>query len=183
MCACGPCFADAGGAHTRYYPTVCIIAASVIVAKFEKNRALQFPCCFRHDNDLGGSINDLTHHVVLSQRRISEYRVKGRDDGHFQARQEVEDITAGFPAENSILMLNGYNVEITAIQKCRTADIIIDQFFANLKPHRRWIILRATRVRHRSHASFQIRQRHRNGPMEITGKGSDSTQTWEDNCR
>ena len=52
-----------------------------------------------------------SHHVALGRRRLGEHGVKGRDDRHFEPRQQLDDIAAGLAAENSVLVLKGNDVE------------------------------------------------------------------------
>jgi hypothetical protein len=74
-------------------------------------------------------------------------------------------------------VLKGDNVETCIVQKLGTLSIFVDHFFANLKAYRRRIIIATTGVRHGKDAGFHIRARHRDRPMKIMGKGSDSATT------
>src|SRR5260370_9157319 len=103
--------------------------------------------------------------------------MKRRDNGHLETRQEINDIAAGLPAENSVFVLKGDNVETCIVQKVGTLSIFVDHLFANLKAYRRRIIIATTGVRHGDDAGFQFRPRHRDRPMQIMAKGSASATT------
>jgi hypothetical protein len=103
--------------------------------------------------------------------------MKRRDNGHIETRQEINDVTAGLPTENSVFVLKGDDVETCIVQNVGTLSIFVDHLFANLKAHRRGIVIATTGVRHGDDTGFQIRARHRDRPMKIMGKGSDSTMT------
>src|SRR5258708_26616334 len=55
--------------------------------------------------------------------------------------------------------------------------MFVARLFPNLKAYRRRIIIATTGVRHGDDTGFQIRARHRDRPMKILGKGSDSATT------
>ena len=61
--------------------------------------------CFRHDDDFCRNVYDPTHHVVLDGCRLGEHRMQCRDNRHFEARQEFDDVATGLTAENSIFVL------------------------------------------------------------------------------
>src|SRR5712691_6424182 len=134
----------------------------------------EFAAFFCHDNDLGRSIDDPTHHVALGGRRVGKYRVKCRDNRHFEARQELDDIAAGLPAKNSVFMLKGNNVEACIVQELGRVNIIADFFVVNLKAHSRRIVIGATEICHCDDAGLKVRTSCRARQMKIMGKGSDS---------
>ena len=53
------------------------------------------------------------------ERRIGEHRMKCRDDGHFEARYEIDDIAAGLATKNSVFVLKRDNVETRNCSKVR----------------------------------------------------------------
>ena len=138
------------------------------------NGTEEFLAFFRHDDDFRRNIDDPTHHVALGGLRFGEYRVKCRDNRHFEARQELDDIAAGLPTKNSIFVLKGNNVEAGIVQELGRLNIIADFFVVNLKAHSRRIVIGATGVRHCDDAGLKIRPSCRDRQMKIMGKGSDS---------
>ena len=95
---------------------------SILRARHVMNGTKEFAAFFRHDDDLRRSIDDPTHHVALDGRRLGEHRVKCRDDRHFEARQELDDIAAGLAAENSVFVLKGDNVEVAHCSEIRPPE-------------------------------------------------------------
>ena len=53
------------------------------------NGTEEFAAFFRHDDELGRSIDDPAHHVALDGRRLREHGVKRGHDRHFEARQRA----------------------------------------------------------------------------------------------
>ena len=119
-------------------------------------------------------IDDLAHHVALGRRRLGQDRMKRRDDRHFQARQELDDIPAGLPAEDSILVLQANDVKALVVQKLGGLNVFADDVVVDLQAHRRRIVVAAARVRHGDDAGFQLRAIERNRPMKIMGEGRDA---------
>jgi hypothetical protein len=100
--------------------------------------------------------------------------MKCRDNGHFEARQEIGDIPAGRTAENSVFVLKADDVETCLVQKFGTPSIFVAYLFSNLIAYCRGIVIGATGVRHGDDAGFQLRSGYRDRSMKIMGKGSDS---------
>ena len=80
-------------------------------------------------------IDDLAHHVALGRRRLGQHRVKCRDDRHFEARQELDDIAAGLAAEDSVLVLKADDVEARRVQELGGVNIVVDRFVVDLEAH------------------------------------------------
>ena len=76
---------------------------------------------------------------------VGEHGMKRRDDRHFEARQELDDIAAGLATENSVFVLKGDNVETCIVQEFGRPHIVADHLFADLEAHGRWIVIGATR--------------------------------------
>ena len=69
----------------------------------------------------------------------------------------VEDVVAGFAAENSELVLQANGVEPAGIQEiCRT-HVFFDIVVLDLESDRRGIIIGLTMIGHRHDAGLQIR--------------------------
>ena len=105
---------------------------------------------------------------------LGQDRMKRRDDRHVKARQQLDDIAAGLPAEDSILVLKANDVKALVVQKLGGLNIFVDRLVMNLKAHGRRIVVAAARVRHGDDAGFQIRAIERNRPMQIMGEGRDA---------
>ena len=108
---------------------------------------------------------------------IVEHGVKRRDDRHFEAGQQLEDVSAGFAAKNPVFVLQANHVEVPVVQKLGGLDVLRDRFVVDLKAHGRRIVVGVARVRHRDDTCFQVRASGRDCPMNIMGKGRNSAAT------
>jgi hypothetical protein len=129
---------------------------------------------FRHDDDLRRRIDDLTHYVALDGCRFGKYRMECRHDRHFEARQELDNITPGLTAENAVFVLKAHDVETRIVQKLGSLNILSNRFVVDLEAHSWRVVIGATGVRHGDDAGLQIRASGRDRPMKIVRKGSDS---------
>ena len=121
------------------------------------NGTEELVACFRHDDDFCRNVHDPTHHVVLDGCGLVEHGVQRRDNRHFKARQELDDVATGLTAEDSIFVLKGNNVESRAVKEFGRLDIIADRFVVNLETHSRRIVIGSVRIRHGDDTSVEIR--------------------------
>jgi hypothetical protein len=96
---------------------------------------------FCHDDDLRRSVDDLTHHVVLGGCWLSQDGMKRRHNRHFKPRQEFNDISAGFAAKDSILVLEANDVKMRIVQKVGGLNVFVDGLVIDLKAHIDWIVV------------------------------------------
>ncbi len=68
-----------------------------------------------HHDNLRGRLDDTLHHRALRGRWLGQHGMERRDDRHGEARQQHEDVGAGFAAENSELVLQTNRVEPAGI--------------------------------------------------------------------
>ncbi len=59
-----------------------------------------------------------------------------RHDRHGEARQQLEDVAAGFAAENSEFVLQANEVETAGIQEVGGADVVFDIVVLDLESDR-----------------------------------------------
>src|SRR5271154_3010327 len=135
----------------------------------------KFAALFCHDYDFRRTIDDLTHHIALGARPFDQYRVKRRDNRHFKARQEFENVATGLTAENPIFVLERNNIESCAIEELGCLDIVSDPVVVNLEAHRRGIVIGAVRIGHGDDAGLKVRPTGRDCPVKIMRKRSNST--------
>ena len=128
----------------------------------------------RHDDDLRRNVDDLAHHVALLRRRLREHRVKRRDDRHFEAREELDDIAAGLAAENSVFVLKADDVEARSVQEFGGADIVVDRLFADLEADARRIVVGLIEDRSLRRRGLETRARRRDRLMKIMGECRDA---------
>ncbi len=100
--------------------------------------------------------------------------MKGRDNRHIEPRQQLRDIAAGRPAENSIFMLKGNDFEAGFVQERSPIHIFVDVLVLDRQVDGLRIVIGTTGIRHRHDAGLQIGTRHRHGPMKIVGEGRDA---------
>ena len=70
-----------------------------------------------HDNKPVGKLRDLFQHQHLVRIWLAQNRVQRSDDGHFQTAQQMQDMTAGWTAEDAILVLQRYHVNVVEVQE------------------------------------------------------------------
>ena len=90
-----------------------------LVVRHAIDVAQQFAALLGHHDDLRGHLDDALHHRALSRRRLGQHGVQRRDDRHGQARQQRQDMGAGFAAENAELVLQTDDVEPAGVEKLR----------------------------------------------------------------
>ena len=86
----------------------------------------QFTALVGHHDDLRGRLDDATHHGALDRSWLFQHGVQCRDDRHGKARQQLEDVGAGFAAENPEFVLQADDVEPAGVQKRRRPNILFD---------------------------------------------------------
>ena len=134
----------------------------------------EFVALLRHDDGLGRKLGDPADDVALDGRRIGEHGVKRGDDRHFEAGQQLEDVSAGLAAKNPVLVLQANDVEMPLVQKLGGLDVLRDRFVVDLEAHGRRIVVAVAGVRHRDDASLQLRANGRDRLMKVMGEGRDS---------
>src|SRR6266542_3252477 len=105
--------------------------------------------------------------------------MKRGHDRHFEARQQLDDISAGLTAENSVFVLEGNNVEFPIVEKLGCLAVVADRLVVNLETHSPGIVVGAARIRHGDDAGLEIRASCGDSPMKIMGKGGDSATARE----
>ena len=73
-----------------------------------------------------GRLDDALHHRALGRGRLGQHRMQRRDDRHGEARQQLEDVAAGFAAENAEFVLQADDIEPAGVQEGRGAHIVFD---------------------------------------------------------
>ena len=133
----------------------------------------------RHDDDLRRNADDLAHHVALCGRGICEHRVKRRDDGHVEAREEPDDIAAGLAAKNSVFVLKVDHIDARGVQEFGGTSIVVDPLFADLEADALRIIVGLIRVGHCDDRGFETGASRRDGLMKIVGECRDAAAAWK----
>ena len=80
-----------------------------------------------------------------------------RHHRHAEARQQYEDVGAGFATENSEFVLQAHGVEPAGIQEVCCTQVFFDIVVFDLKSDRRRIIVGLTMIGHRHDAGLQVR--------------------------
>ena len=89
--------------------------------------------------------------------RLGQHRVQRRDDRHAEPRKQLEDVSAGFAAEDSEFVLQANDVKAAGVQEGRGADIVFDGVILDLKGDRSGIVIGLTVVVHRDDAGLEVR--------------------------
>ena len=88
-----------------------------LVVRHLIDAAQQFAALVGHHHDLRRGLDDALHHRALRGRRLGQHGVERRHDRHGEARQQLEDVAAGFAAENSEFVLQANDVEPAGVQE------------------------------------------------------------------
>src|SRR5688572_24948625 len=133
----------------------------------------KFVALLRHDDRFGRKLGDPAYDVALDGRWVGEHGVKRGDDRHFEAGQQLKDVSAGLAAKNPVFVLQANDVEMPLVQKLGGLHVLLDRFVVDLEAHGRRIVVAVASVRHRDDASFQFRANGRDRLMKVMGKGRD----------
>jgi len=95
--------------------------------------------------------------LALSDRWLGQHRMERGYHRHGEARQQHEDVGAGFAAENSEFVLQAHGIEPAGIQKVRCTQIFFDIAVLDLESDRRRIIVGLAMIGHRHDAGLQVR--------------------------
>ena len=70
-----------------------------------------------HDDEAVGELCEFDHHAMLVGIRFAQHRMKGGHDRHAEFPQQLQDVAAGWPAENSVFVLHAYQIDIGEIEE------------------------------------------------------------------
>ena len=119
--------------------------------------AQQLPAFLRHDDDPRRHVDDPVQHATLHRCRLGQNGVKRRDDRHGQAREQRQDVAAGFAAENAEFMLQRDDVELPCIQEVGRTHVVLDLVVVDLKANDGRIVVGVTVIGHRDDRGFHLR--------------------------
>ena len=128
-----------------------------LVVRHAIDAAQQLAALVGHHDDLRRRIDDALHHRALGGGRLGQHRVQRRDDRHAEARKQLENVSAGFAAENAEFVLQANDVEPAGVQEGRGAHIVFDRVILDLQGDRRGIVVGLPWSCHRDDAGLQIR--------------------------
>ena len=128
-----------------------------LVVRHAIDAAQQLASLVGHHDDLRRRLDDAFHHRALGGGRLGQHRVQRRDDRHAEARKQLENVGAGFAAENSEFVLQTNDVEPAGVQEGRGAHIVFDGVILDLQGDRTGIVIGLTVVVHRDDAGLQVR--------------------------
>ena len=90
--------------------------------------------CLAITTSFDGRLDDALHYRALDRAgRLGQHRVQCRDDRHGQARQQFENVGAGFAAENAEFVLQADDVEPAGVQEAaaRTYSSMLSSLICN----------------------------------------------------
>ena len=125
-----------------------------LVIRHAIDAAQQFASLVGHHDDLRRRLDDALHHRALGRGRLGQHRVQRRHDRHGEPRQQLEDVGAGFAAENSEFVLQADGVEPAGVQEIRGARVLFDIVVLDLQGDRSGIIIGLTVIGHRHDAGL-----------------------------
>jgi hypothetical protein len=125
-----------------------------------------------HDNSLGEA-NERVHHGALHGIWLGEDRVERRDDRHPEIAQELEHVPARLGAEDSVLVLDGNDVDGLDVEKIGSPSVRGDVTFGDLETDARWVRVLCADVVHREDEAVELRHLAFDGVAEIRGERCD----------
>ena len=128
-----------------------------LVVRHLIDAAQQLAALVGHHHDLRRRLDDALHHRALSGRRLGQHGMERRHHRHGEARQQREDVGAGFAAENSEFVLQANGVEPAGVQEVGRAHVLFDIVVLDLQSDRRRIVVGLTVIGHRHDAGLQVR--------------------------
>ncbi len=128
-----------------------------------------------HDDQAIRQRRNLLHHRALIGIGITKHRVQGGDDRHMKAAQKLEDVRAGRSAENSVFVLQAYQINVAEIQEIRGLAIRNQLILGKLEAHAGGIGVTLWRIVHRQRQQFRGAIFSVNRVAQIRCKRGDST--------
>ena len=104
-----------------------------LVGRHVIDAAQQLAALLGHHDDLRRGLDDALHHARAACRRLGQHRMQRRHDRHGQARQQHQDVLAGFAAENAELVLQRDDVEAAGVQEVRGTQIFFELVVLDLQ--------------------------------------------------
>ena len=104
-----------------------------LVVRHAIDAAQQLASLVGHHDDLRRRLDDALHDRTLGRGRLGQHRVQRCDDWHAEARKQLEDVSAGFAAENSEFVLQANDVEPASVQEGRGAHIVFNRVILDLQ--------------------------------------------------
>ena len=94
-----------------------------------------------HNNEPVGKLRDLFQHQHLVRIWLAQNRVQRCDHGHFQTAQQMQDMTTGWTAEDAILVLQRYHVNVVEVQEFSGFLIRLHIILSERPSHRGGIVV------------------------------------------
>ncbi len=146
----------------RIGPDKCDVRYAVgndfdLVVRHLIDAAQQLAALLGHHHDLRRRLDDALHYCALNGRRLGQHGMERCHHRHGEARQQHEDVGAGFATENSEFVLQAHGVEPAGIQEVCCMHVFFDIVVLDLKSDRRRIIIGLTVIGHRHDAGLQVR--------------------------
>ena len=146
-----------------------------LVVRHPIDAAQQFAAFLGHHDDLRGRLDDSLQHRALDRGRLGQHGVQRRHHRHGEARQQRQDVGAGFAAENSEFVLQAHGVEPAGVQEICGAHVLFDIVVLDLQSDRRRIIVDLTMIGHRHDAGLQSSGREVDiGLLQVGREGCNS---------
>ena len=127
-----------------------------LVVRHLIDAAQQLAALFGHHDDLRRRLDDALQHRALRRRRLGQHGVERRHHRHGEARQQRQDVGAGFAAENSEFVLQADDVEPAAVQEIRGARVLFEFAVLDLQSDRRRIVIGLAMIGHRHDGGIDV---------------------------
>ena len=126
-----------------------------------------------HHDDAGGQGRQFRQHPPLVVVRLAEDGVEGRDDRHPQVAQQAEDVAAGRPAVDAVLVLEADDVGVGEVQEVGRPAVALQVLLVDLEPDLRRVVVPLGAVVDRDDEALGVREPAGHRGVHVVGEGGD----------
>src|SRR5579863_394738 len=141
--------------------------------------AQQLPALFGHDNEAGGCIDDVAKDAALRGCRLREHGMERGYERHGEPGKKGHDVAAGLATEDAEFVLQRDDLAPCPIQDIGRTLIIPEPAVIDLQTDSRRVVIGTAVVVHRDYAALLIRRRSRDGLLQISREGGNTTAARE----
>src|SRR5262249_14453413 len=125
------------------------------------------------DDSGGGGGGQFLQDPPLIDVRLAQDGVEGRDDRHPQVAQQAEDVAAGHPAVDPVLVLEADDVGVREVQEVGGAAVAFQVLLFGLEPGLRRVVVPFGAVVDGDDEALGVREAARHRRVHVVGEGGD----------
>ena len=105
--------------------------------------------------------------------RLAQDGVEGRDDWHPQVAQQAEDVAAGYPAVDPVLVLEADDVGVREVQEVGRPEVAVQVLLVDLEPDLRRIVVPLGAIVDRHDEALGLREPAGHRGAHVEGERGD----------